>query len=202
MKSDKQPMNNTPNQTVSQFLLDGLYWTECSGGIEHLCEKHEGMKFPNEYAFEFLQSLVILLDDGYHYERKVKGETQRKIIYGFKNQEMFEAVKKDYIDYIDQCVQYILDKQINETMEKPSFGRLSKVECSVAIINFFVDLRWEEDCYDLFSESLEVLAANVDYLKNMVGQLPQNKRLLQAIENGEDLINTTSIITIHKLSVI
>lgn len=60
-----------------------FYWTECSGSIERLYEKHNGIKIPNEYAFDILQTPMTLLDDGYHYERVIKGETQKKVIYGF-----------------------------------------------------------------------------------------------------------------------
>ena len=33
-----------------------FYWTECSGSIERLYEKHNGIKIPNEYAFDILQT--------------------------------------------------------------------------------------------------------------------------------------------------
>lgn len=182
---------------VTQY--DEFYWTECSGSIEHLYEKYNGIKIPNEYVTSILQKPVTLLNDGFHYERFVKGDTQQKIIYGFNDQETFDRVKREHTEYINQCIQLILNSQINEDVEKPSFGRLSKVQCSVAIINFFVDLRWEEECYDLSSESLDILIKNVKYLKSVVNQLPQNQQIQQAIENGEDLINTTSVMTIQKL---
>ena len=123
-----------------------FYWTECSGSIERLYEKHNGIKIPNEYAFDILQTPVTLLDDGYHYERVIKGETQKKVIYGFNNEETFNIVKKEFTEHINDCIQHILDCQINEDIETPSFGRWSKAQCSVAVVNFFVDLRWEDEC--------------------------------------------------------
>ena len=83
-----------------------FYWTECSGSIERLYEKHNGIKIPNEYAFDILQTPVTLLDDGYHYERVIKGETQKKVIYGFNNEETFNIVKKEFTEHINGCIKH------------------------------------------------------------------------------------------------
>ena len=166
-----------------------FYWTECSGSIERLYEKHNGIKIPNEYAFDILQTPVTLLDDGYHYERVIKGETQKKVIYGFNNEETFNIVKKEFTEHINGCIKHILDCQINEDIETPSFGRWSKAQCSVAVVNFFVDLRWEDECYELSSESLKLLSDHVDYLKSVVDDGQQDEITALAIDNGENLLN-------------
>ncbi|MDO5587742.1 MAG: hypothetical protein Q4G12_02290 [Bacteroidales bacterium] len=176
-----------------------FYWTECSGSIERLYEKRNGIKIPNEYAFDILQTPVTLLDDGYHYERVIKGETQKKVIYGFYNEETFNIVKKEFTEHINDCIQHILNCQINEDIETPSFGRLSKVQCSVAIVNFFVDLRWEDECYELSSESMKLLSDHVNYLKSIVDDGQQDEITALAIDNGEDLLNTMSVMTFKKL---
>lgn len=176
-----------------------FYWTECSGSIERLYEKHNGIKIPNEYAFDILQTPVTLLDDGYHYERVIKGETQKKVIYGFNNEETFNIVKKEFTEHINDCVLHILNCQINEDIETPSFGRLSKEQCSVAVVNFFVDLRWEDECYELSSESLKLLSYHVNYLKSVVDDGQQDEITALAIDNGENLLNTMSVMTFKKL---
>ena len=142
---------------------------------------------------------MTLLDDGYHYERVIKGETQQKVIYGFNNEETFNIVKKEFTEHINDCIQHILNCQINEDIETPSFGRLSKVQCSVAVVNFFVDLRWEDECYELSSESLKLLSNHVDYLKSVVDDGQQDEITALAIDNGEDLLNTMSVMTFKKL---
>lgn len=193
----KKAVNEIIKRNITQY--NEFYWTECSGSIEHLYEKHNGIKIPNEYAFGILQKPLTPLNDGYHYEREIKGEIQQKIIYGFNNEETFNIVKKEHTEYINNCIQKILNSQINEDVETPSFGHLDKIQCSMAIVNLFVDLRWEEQCYDLPLESIKILTTHVKYLKSVINQMPQNTQLLQCIENGEDLLNTTSIMTFDKL---
>lgn len=175
------------------------YWTECSGSLERLYEKHNGIKIPNKYAFDILQTPVTLLDDGYYYERVIKGETQKKVICGFNNEETFNIVKKKFTEHINGCIQHILNCQINEDIETPSFGRLSKVQCSVAIVNFFVDLRWEDECYELSLESMKLLSNHVKQSKSAVNDGQQDEITALAIDNGENLLNTMSVMTFKKL---
>lgn len=192
----KDAVNDIVRNDVCQF--SEFYWTECSGTLERLYEKHNGIKIPNEYAFSILQRPVTLLKDGYHYEREIKGETQQKVIYGFNNKETFETVKREYTAYINDCIQKIVNCQINEDVEVPSFGRLSKTQCSIAVVNFFVDLRWEDECYELSLDAYKILMQHVNYLKRISNNHQRDEQLELAISNGKDLLRTMSLMKFTK----
>ena len=180
-----------------------FFWTECSGAVEKLYEKYKGIKIPNEYAFGILQIPISLEDDGFHYSREIKGDIQRKVIYGFNNKETFEKVLTEREEYINSCINTILSNQINEDIEKPSFGRLSKVDCAIAIVNFFVNQRWEGECYEFPKRSLEILQYQVGIIENAIenNSMPKERiKIAQlAIENGRDILETSCVMQMNYL---
>jgi hypothetical protein len=48
-------------------LVGEFYWTVCSDTIEHLYEKHGGIKIPNDYIELFISKYKSLSDDCYHF---------------------------------------------------------------------------------------------------------------------------------------
>ena len=97
-------------------------------------------------------------------------------------------------EFIDQNVNFILANMLDESVEKPSFGKLDRLGCAIAIINFFVDDRWENECYELSPKSTQILKAQIDILNEEI-----NKRLVpeetlelvrQALANGLDILET------------
>lgn len=179
-----------------------FFWTECSGSVEHLYEKYDGIKIPNEYVFGILQIPINLDSDGFHYTRNIKGEPQRKVIYGFNNKETFEKVLNEREEYINSCIQTILNNQINEAIEKPSFGKLSKLDCAIAIVNFFVDQRWESECYEFPKQSLRELKRQIEIIeyylkKNLISDDKINIAKL-AIDNGKDILETSDIMKLNR----
>ena len=60
-------------------------------------------------------------------------------------------------------------------------------------------MRWEDECYELSSESLKLLSDHVDYLKSVVDDGQQDEIIALAIDNGENLLNTMSVMTFKKL---
>ncbi len=172
------------------------YWAEASGSVEKIYEKYGGIKIPNQYAFGILlHPISKLSEDGFHYERIIKGETQEKIIYGFNNGETYQKVLSEYKQYIEDSIKAITSIQIDETIEKPSFGRLSKLQCAVAVVNFFVDQKWE-GCYDFPFESLKELSKYVEVIKIAIdnNSVPENERevAMMALENGTLILRTSS----------
>lgn len=183
--------------------FENFFWTECSGSVEKLYDKYNGIKIPNEYAFGILQTPVTLDNDGFHYTREIKGDIQRKIIYGFNNKETFEKVLNERREYINNCINSILSNNINEDVEKPSFGRLSKLDCAIAVVNFFVDQRWEGECYEFPQENLMALKQQIKIiniaLKNNL--VPEDKKEIaeMALENGMDILKTSSVMKVYSL---
>lgn len=92
-----------------------LYWTECSGVVEKLYEKYNGIKIPNNYVSNILLKTITIYDYGFHYEREIKGEMQRKEMYGFNDIDTFNKVLSEREEYINNCINSIdkLNLQIN-----------------------------------------------------------------------------------------
>ena len=193
-KSAVQEMIRTD---ITQY--DKFYWTECSGPIEHWYEKYGGIKIPNEYAYGMLMKPLTLSDDGFHFVRMLKGEQQEKIIFGFNDRKTYEEVYTKYTEYINSAINKIKSMKIDETVEKTAFGKLNDIQCAVGIINFFVDLRWEESCYDLPKESLMILNDSVTFLLSCDASKISDEITQQAIENGQELLRTMSVIQLHCL---
>ena len=53
--------------------------------------------------------------------------------------------------------------------------------------------------HELSSESLKLLSDHVDYLKSVVDDGQQDEITALAIDNGENLLNTMSVMTFKKL---
>lgn len=183
--------------------FEQFYWTECSGTIDVLYEKYNGIKIPNSYAFAIVQSEVKPDEDGYHYQREIKGEMQTKIIYGFNNKDTFEKVKSEREEYINNCIQKILSHKIDESVESPSFGKYGEVDCALGVINFFVDQRWEGECYEFPETSFVILRQYVKMLEKymMEGLVSREKieQVKQAVENGNDILETSMPMQIFTL---
>lgn len=180
---------------ISNF--DQFFWSECSGTVERLYEKYNGIKIPNSYVPSILKRIIEPLEDGFHYIRKIKDDEQTKIIYGFNSIDTFNKVKQDRENYINQGIEKILSMQIDENIEKPSFGRLSRIDTYISVIYFFLDQRLEDECYEFPENSIMELRRYVTYLKKIILQNRVDKKketeIRKAIETGEDLLETSSV---------
>lgn len=195
---------NAVNKIIKTDIknFDKFFWTECSGAIEHLYEKYNGIKIPNSYASAILRREIELDSDDYHYSRLIKGEKQTKIIYGFNSLETFNKVKSERENYINKNINLILSMQIDESIEKPSFGRLSSIDCYINIIYFFLDQQLEDECYELPESSIIQLRKYITYLKLFLtdcNDVEKKNEIQKAINIGEDIINTSSVMKVFLL---
>lgn len=90
---------------------EGWYWAEVSGKVEHLMKKYNGYPIPNIYAEEILNKhgQLELDEDGVHYFRQIGLEDttkHRKVIYGFKHQELFDRVNNSVLDILGVSMTY------------------------------------------------------------------------------------------------
>lgn len=180
-----------------------FYWTECSGVVENLYEKYNGIKIPNNYVSTILLKPVTIDEDGFHYERDIKGEKQRKIMYGFNDLDTFNKVLSEREEYINNCINNILKHRIDESEEHTSFGKLSQLDCAIAIINFFVDERWENECYELPLNCIDNLKLQINIVKDCIDNhsVSDDKmaKAKLALENGIHIINTSCIMNVYTL---
>ena len=194
-------VHNIIKNDIGKF--NEYFWSECSGSIEKLYEKYNGIKMPNEYVFAILNTPISLDEDGFHYTRQIKGDIQRKIIYGFNNKETFDIVLKEHEEYINKHLSLILSNKINEDVEKVPFGKMTRLDCAIAIVNFFVDERWEGECYDFPVTCLGKLRREVEIIRTALENktVPENKQKLaeMALENGIDILETSSPLQMFKL---
>ena len=97
-------------------------------------------------------------------------------------------------EYINQNINFILENMVDESVEKPSFGKFNRLGCAIAIINFFVDDRWENECYELSPNSRVILKAQIDVINEYLemNNAPADELELAklAVENGRDILET------------
>lgn len=110
---------------------------------------------------------------------------------------------RERVDSIKRTIEQIEKQQIDEAVEQPTFGRWTRLECAVAIVNFFVNERWEGGCYDFPESSLMQLKENVEIIEQSLneGQVPEDKLEItkQALDNGKYILETSSILQINSL---
>ena len=97
-------------------------------------------------------------------------------------------------EYINQNINFILGNMVDESIEKPSFGKFNRLGCAIAIINFFVDDRWENERYELSPKSRVILKTQIDVINEYLekNQVPADELQLAklALENASDIMET------------
>ena len=102
-------------------LVGKFYWTECSDAIEHLYEKHGGVKIQNDYTYLFIKDYKELLDDGYHFVMEItysddEKEDVKKVIFGFNSKETFEEIKSKNDERIMTYINRITHPTVKESV--------------------------------------------------------------------------------------
>ncbi len=184
-------------------LVGEFYWTVCSDTIEHLYEKHGGIKIPNDYIELFIDKYKSLSDDGYHFYIEVPdgdGEMEdvKKIIFGFNSKETFEYIKNKN----DKRIMNYINRITNTTIKESVYVKnLSKEDYYTKVVYVFYEDR-VDGFKDYSNNTMNILKEAVEYLKKFVELNKNNKdidikKYSTAIWNGEDLIATATIMDIH-----
>ena len=177
---------------------ENYFWTECSGVMEILYSKYNGIKIPNVYASTILSTQVFIDEkdnDGFQYFREVKDTRQKKVIFCFNNEEIFENVKSDREEYINNSINWIISRQIDEGKEN--------VRTSINVINFFFDYQCENECYEFPQSSLDILSNHISIIENALqaGKVKQEELYMAklALENGKEIIDVSAPMKLYKL---
>ena len=184
-------------------LVGEFYWTVCSDTIEHLYEKHGGVKIPNDYTYLFIKDYKELLDDGYHFVMEItysddEKEDIKKVIFGFNSKETFEHIKNKN----DERIMTYINRITNITIKESVYVKnLSKEDYYTEVVYVFYEDR-VSGFQDYSNNTMNILKDAVEYLKKFVELNKNNKdidirKYSDAIENGEDLIVTATIMDIH-----
>ena len=97
---------------------------------------------------------------------------------------------------IKSNIDFVLTNLYDPTVEHSSFGRLNRLDCAIAIINLFVDQRWEEECYHFPEECLNVLRKQIEIVEEAFvnGAIAKDKvgKVKLALWNGLYILNTST----------
>lgn len=104
-------------KNISDYKLN--FWTVCSGVIEHLYAKHNGILIPSEFAELYLPATNIkgVVDDYHFYlQNNNMDEPLTKCIYGFNDVGTFNVIYNKYTKYVDDSIASIekTHKIVNE----------------------------------------------------------------------------------------
>lgn len=182
-------------------LVGKFYWTECSDALEHLYEKHGGIKIPNDYLDLFIKDYKSKSEDGYHFDVEVRYsdgdiEDVNKIIYGFNSQETFDTIKRQNDERIMVYINRISNPTIKESVQVKN---MSKEDYYKEVIYVFYCDRVNGN-KDYSAETMTILKDAVKYLKQFVNSHRNSINIdeyIDAIENGEELISTSTVMDIH-----
>ena len=110
---------------------------------------------------------------------------------------------RERVDSIKRTVEQIESHRIDEAAEHSSFGRWTRLESAIAIVNFFVNERREGGCYDFPESSLMQLKENIAILEQALngGLVPEDRLEIanQALDNGKYILETSSTLQINSL---
>ena len=183
-------------------LVGKFYWTECSDAIEHLYEKHGGVKIPNDYTYLFIKDYKELLDDGYHFVMEItysddEKEDVKKVIFGFNSKETFEEIKSKNDERIMTYINRITHPTVKESVH---IIDMSKEDYYTEVVYVFYSDRINGN-KDYSHKTIDLLKEAVEYLKQFIRINKNNnvdiRKYSDAIENGEDLIASATIMDIH-----
>ena len=96
---------------------------------------------------------------------------------------------------IKSNIDFVLTNLYDPTVEHSSFGRLNRLDCAIAIINLFVDQRWEEECYHFPEESLNILREQIEIVESAIanGTVQKDKEEMAKLAawNGREILRTS-----------
>lgn len=181
---------------------DKFYWCECSGKIEQLYEKLNGIAIPNVYVNEIIKNIIRLEKDSYHYVRLIQNEPFVKIIYGYNTPELFQKVYATHKEYIDKKIEDIRNSNISENAPVRSMIEIGEWKNVIDIIQLFIGF-YNKGTYDYPQESLDILNENLMILKHALENSSIPDFLLETskkvYENGTYVASIFLPLTLNEL---
>ena len=99
---------------------------------------------------------------------------------------------------IKSNIDFVLTNLYDPTAEYSSFGRLNRLDCAIAIINLFVDQRWEEECYHFPAECLDILREQIEIVELAIANdaVAKDKEEMAklAVWNGYEILRTSVLL--------
>ena len=96
---------------------------------------------------------------------------------------------------IKSNIDFVLTNLYDPTVEHSSFGRLNRLDCAIAIVNLFVDHRWEEECYHFPEECLNILRDQIKIVEEAIANntvaRDKEETAKLAVWNGREILRTS-----------
>lgn len=173
--------------------FDFHFWAEVSGAIEHYFKKYNGYPMPNTLASDILNipSDLIRLssNDKVHYERQIANEWYRKMIFGAKSKEIYEAA----LAAVDDYSTFI--KEVNNIREETNYGCKYSLKQALYIVENIYRAHEEDNFNELVPSWYEALQ---EAMKTLKMQEP-SETVLEYIDYCEYLFDNMPLLELHPL---
>lgn len=175
--------------------IDYHFWAEVSGAIEHYFKKYNGYPMPNMLAPKILQvseeSIRPSTTDLEHYERLIADEWYEKMIFGIKNEEIYQAALKAVDDYSKFM------REVNKIDENIGNGMNYTVKQAMYIIENIYRAHEEDGFNELVPSWYEALCN----AKRTLLKTEKTQTIIDYIEYCDYLLETMPLLELHTLSV-
>lgn len=165
------------------------FWAEVSGAIEHYFKKYNGYPMPNVLAPTILNrppaEIKASTNDMVHYHRKIKNEWFEKMIFGIKDETIYQSAIQAVGDYAQFMKEVNSQETINEGINNGLKYNLKQAFYITENIyraheeDGFNELvpEWEEalkDCLKTFEAEKpdRVIRDYIDYVKYLLEVMP------------------------------
>lgn len=186
-------------------------WVEASGKIEQIFKKKGGFNVPTKYAKIFIRNIPFDDVDDYHYSRVIGGNKEIKTIFGFKDNDTFEFLRKEITDDVNTFLNGVKnEKEI--TKEQKEIERIwnefsknqSQIEKNRDIVNYFVYLKDDELMNEFPKECIEKLKKSILYIQNSLKRgkydIRKEKQYRLTVEEGLRVIRTSTTLEPIKMN--
>lgn len=174
---------------------DGWYWAEVSDAIEHYFKKFKGYPIPNTYASILLGKDVDLLEDGAHYQRPIGLDKNiyTKVIYGFRDKQLYDAVMKNVDDY-----EQFMEK-INGTLDESLTSLPHEIYMATYLIENIYRAHYEDEINEMLPHWADAVVDAVNRLKTYP-ETSGNEELSWYMEMGQYLLHEMPVLELHQIS--
>ncbi|MCD8208830.1 MAG: hypothetical protein LUD72_12900 [Bacteroidales bacterium] len=177
------------------------HWSEVSGAMERIFERNNGYAIPSFYASEILHNKKTQIVDETHYSREIGGETHIKVIYGFRDEALYNKVMGIINEWDESTIGRVQDinEEINirESSETPEESRERRISAAYRIIGTISDNMDEREMSELTPYQVEMIKKCLDVLYNFT----DDNRSVRGIDLGEYMLDTYPVITCNSFDV-
>ena len=180
-------------------------WVEASGKIEELFKEHGGFNVPSKYTKIYLRTIPFELIDEYHYSRAIGGNKEIKTIFGFKDEETFDFLKKEITDKVKSFLNRNKteesltesEREIEQIWNRFNITQ-NEMEKNRDVINYFVYLKDDELMNEFPKECFDILKKSITYIQNALQNtkfdIRKEKQYRLTIEEGLRVVNTSTVL--------